>query len=116
MKKTQDAGPPQLELAENPDILKDLSSCDRRPELVIGFAAETDNVIKAAIAKRARKGCDWILVNEVTSGDNVFGADDNQLTLIREGEETSWPKASKEALADKLVTEIARYLATTPSS
>lgn len=101
---------PTIELAENPDILKSLSQASRRPALVIGFAAETDNVIPAAIAKRHRKGCDWILANEITPTDNVFGADNNQLTLIREGEETAWPAASKQALAARLVQEITTHL------
>ena len=81
---------------------------------MIGFAAETDNVIPAAIAKRARKGCDWIMANHISETDSVFGADDNQLTLIRDGEETSWPAASKQALALKLTDEITDHFAHLP--
>ena len=109
LKKSADDEPPQLELAENPDILKSLSHSEKRPHLVIGFAAETDNVIQAAIAKRQRKNCDWIMANEITKGTNVFGSDENQLILIREGEETIWPRASKEALSLRLVDEIAHF-------
>lgn len=112
IKKTTTGEPPALELAENPDILKSLSHSDRRPALVIGFAAETDNLIPAAIAKRARKGCDWMMANHISKQAPVFGADDNQLTLIREGEETSWPPASKQALAERLVQEIADHFET----
>ncbi|MGC6517347.1 MAG: bifunctional phosphopantothenoylcysteine decarboxylase/phosphopantothenate--cysteine ligase CoaBC [Candidatus Puniceispirillaceae bacterium] len=112
LKKADNHAPPQLELAENPDILKSLSFCDERPLLVIGFAAETENVISAAIAKRARKGCDWMMVNEITKDKAVFGAQDNQLTLIRDGEETRWETQSKEALSQRLVGEIISFFET----
>jgi len=114
LKKSANNQPPDLELAENPDILHQLSHHPDRPSLVIGFAAETDNVIPAAIAKRARKGCDWIMANHISETDSVFGADDNQLTLIRDGEETSWPAASKQALALKLTDEITDHFAHLP--
>lgn len=111
LKKQADSGPPQLEFAENPDILKSLCQSDNRPPLMIGFAAETDHVIPTAIAKRHAKGCDWILANHIAQGDNVFGASDNQLTLIREGEETSWPSESKTQAATRLANEISQYFA-----
>ena len=114
LKKTASSQPPELELAENPDILHQLSHHPERPSLVVGFAAETDNLIPAAIAKRARKGCDWIMANHISETDSVFGAENNQLTLIREGEETSWPAASKQALALKLADEIADHFAHLP--
>ena len=109
LKKTNTKEPPALELAENPDILYSLSHSDHRPQLVIGFAAETDNLIPAAIAKRKRKGCDWIMANHISKTGTVFGADHNELVLIREGEETSWPAASKDHLAERLVAEIADH-------
>ena len=98
-----------LELAENPDILKEISAHPQRPDLVIGFAAETDNVINAAVSKRLRKGCDWMMANEITSGENVFGSDHNQLIFIRDGEETTWPNSTKSELAQRLVAEIASH-------
>ena len=113
LKKSADASPPQLELGENPDILASICQSAHRPRLVIGFAAETDNVIAAAIAKRAKKGCDWMMANHIAppgATGNVFGADDNELTLVREGEETRWQKASKQALAQRLIHELAKSL------
>ena len=110
IKKTPNTQAPVIELAENPDILKSLSLHEMRPRLVIGFAAETENVIPAAIAKRARKGCDWILANHISMTNSVFGSDENELILIREGEETKWPAASKDILAKMLVDEIIETL------
>lgn len=109
LKKSEQAGPPLLELAENPDILKTICAHANRPELVIGFAAETNNVVNEAVSKRLRKGCDWLMANEITSEDNVFGSDHNELILIRDGEETHWPASSKAELASRLVTEIAAH-------
>ena len=111
MKKTDESAPPMLELAENPDILKEISAHPQRPDLVIGFAAETDNVINAAVSKRLRKGCDWMMANEITTGENVFGSDHNQLIFIRDGEETTWPNSTKSELAERLVAEIASHFA-----
>ena len=105
-----------IELAENPDILKSLCHSDRRPSLVIGFAAETDNPIEAAKTKRAKKQCDWLLVNHITQTAPVFGADDNQLTCLKAGltddEICPWPAASKQALGIRLADEITRYFQT----
>ena len=112
MKKTDNNTPPILELAENPDILKSLCDIAQRPKLVIGFAAETDNLIPAALAKRQRKGCDWILANHIAATDNVFGADHNEIVLIREGEESRWPEANKIAIAERLTNEIADHFLT----
>ena len=110
MKKTDHSAPPVLELKENPDILKSLCEMAQRPSLVIGFAAETENLIPAAIAKRQRKGCDWIIANQVNPTNSVFGSDHNDIILIREGEETKWPQTSKMAIAERLATEIATHL------
>ena len=112
VKKEANAAPPQLDLVENPDILKAICAAAHRPPLVIGFAAETDNPLDAARAKRRRKGCDWLLVNHITEAAPVFGADDNQLTLMTDHDEISWPRSSKQQLADRLASEIAAYFET----
>ena len=109
LKKQAGNKPPHLELAENPDILKSLCQAENRPALVIGFAAETDNPIEAAIAKKQKKGCDWLLVNHITQEAPVFGAEDNQLTLLRGDEICPWPAASKQALGNKLADEITTH-------
>src|SRR5690606_36327643 len=76
--KKDGSGPPQLELAENPDILASLSRAgEKRPRLVVGFAAETENVVEHARAKLARKGCDWIVANDVSPATGTFGGADN---------------------------------------
>jgi phosphopantothenoylcysteine decarboxylase/phosphopantothenate--cysteine ligase len=98
-----------IELTENPDILASLSKpSKKRPTLVIGFAAETDNVEANARAKIAKKGCDWIVANDV-SGD-VMGGDDNQVMLISRDSAQSWPRMSKALVAQKLALEIAAAL------
>jgi phosphopantothenoylcysteine decarboxylase/phosphopantothenate--cysteine ligase len=98
-----------IELVENPDILATLSKkTKKRPALVIGFAAETDNVEANARAKIAKKGCDWIVANDV-SGD-VMGGNDNQVMLITRDGAQSWPLMSKDLVARKLAAEIAAAL------
>lgn len=100
-----------IALQENPDILATLSRPGKkRPRLMIGFAAETENVEEHARAKIAKKGCDWIVANDV-SGD-VMGGDDNEVLLItREGAQ-AWPRMAKEAVARKLAAEVAKALDT----
>jgi phosphopantothenoylcysteine decarboxylase/phosphopantothenate--cysteine ligase len=98
-----------IALTENPDIAATLSKlAKKRPALVIGFAAETDNLEGNARAKIAKKGCDWIVANDV-SGD-VMGGDDNQVMLITRDSAQSWPLMSKELGARKLAAEIAAAL------
>ena len=97
-----------LELTENPDILKTLSGGKNRPGLVIGFAAETNDVIKHAKAKLARKSCDWIIANDV-SGD-VMGGDNNTMILVTPDGADAWPKMSKAASADRLAAKIVESL------
>lgn len=99
-----------LPLVENPDILKTVSQSgpDQRPRLVVGFAAETHDVIEHARAKRIRKGCDWIVANDV-SGDVMGGADNAALLITPEGEE-SFARAAKSALAKKLAERIYQAL------
>ena len=106
-----------LALAENPDILARLSAPGaRRPHLVIGFAAETENAVTNAAAKLDAKGCDWILANQVSPGSDIIGGDDNAVHfLARSGDDgapetESWPRMSKTAVAERLVERIARAL------
>jgi phosphopantothenoylcysteine decarboxylase / phosphopantothenate---cysteine ligase len=111
LKKTGDGMPP-LQLVENPDILATISRLkDHRPPLVIGFAAETEHLIDNAKAKIARKGCDWMLANDVSPATGVMGGDQNTVHLLtRDGSEItvdSWPVMTKEEVAARLVARIA---------
>lgn len=111
--KKDKAGLPAISLAENPDILATLSKPGKkRPKLVIGFAAETENVEEHARAKIARKGCDWIVANDV-SGD-VMGGAENQVLLIKTDGAEAWPRMAKDAVARKLAAEIAAALSSKP--
>jgi len=113
-KVKKDGKPPALALVENPDILAALSRRNkRRPALVIGFAAETENLIANACAKLAAKGCDWIVANDVGSG-TTFGGEDNAVHLVRNGKVEAWPRASKAEVAARLAKRIARHLAGAP--
>jgi phosphopantothenoylcysteine decarboxylase/phosphopantothenate--cysteine ligase len=115
LKKTAEGMPP-LQLVENPDILATISKRhDKRPRLVIGFAAETENLIGNAKTKLARKGCDWIVANDVSPATGVMGGDRNTVHLLsRDGDETadvrieSWPVMTKEQVATALVARIAQ--------
>jgi phosphopantothenoylcysteine decarboxylase/phosphopantothenate--cysteine ligase len=112
IKKNDDHAVPQIRLVENPDILATLAKSPHRPRLVIGFAAETDNVLAYASAKRLRKGADWILANDVSadsSGRSVMGADRNQIHLITAETQESWPEMSKTDAARRLVQHIVRH-------
>ncbi len=110
--KKQDGGaPPQIALAENPDILATLSRHKPRPTLVIGFAAETDDLLKHAAAKRLRKGCDWIVANDVGAGTGTFGGDDNRVHVIDANGTESWEAMKKDAVARRLAQRIAERLA-----
>jgi phosphopantothenoylcysteine decarboxylase/phosphopantothenate--cysteine ligase len=105
---------PSLSLVENPDILATLSRSKKRPRLVIGFAAETEKLLDNARAKLKRKGCDWIVANDVSPGTGVFGGKDNQVHLVTAGGVESWPVLSKQAVADGLVHRIAASLGAKP--
>jgi phosphopantothenoylcysteine decarboxylase/phosphopantothenate--cysteine ligase len=117
LKKTG-AGMPPLQLVENPDILATIAKLqDKRPPLVIGFAAETEHLIDNARAKLARKGCDWIVANDVSPATGVMGGDRNTVHLLtRDGAEIgvdaikvdSWPVMTKEQVATELVARIAK--------
>lgn len=103
---------PALKLVENPDILATLSQAgNRRPKLVIGFAAETENVVANGQAKRTRKGCDWILANDVSPASGVFGGDSNTIHLIDAAAVEDWPAMSKRDVGDRLARRIAAFLA-----
>ncbi|WP_044562554.1 bifunctional phosphopantothenoylcysteine decarboxylase/phosphopantothenate--cysteine ligase CoaBC [Azospirillum sp. B4] len=110
-------GPPTLTLAENPDILATLSQPGpQRPRLVVGFAAETRDVLAYAAAKLARKGCDWIVANDVATGTGTFGGDDNQVHLLRQGTEPeAWPRLFKTDGAIRLAQAIADTFTTSNS-
>lgn len=102
---------PVLEFAENPDILATVSQmADGRPPLVVGFAAETDDVIAHATAKRARKGCDWIVANDVSPETGIMGGSENAVTLITETSAEDWPRMGKDAVAQRLAQRIAEAL------
>lgn len=102
------AGPPTLTLIENPDILAGLAARPDRPRLVIGFAAETERVVEHAIAKRQRKGADWIVANDV-SGD-VMGGEANSVHLVTAAGVESWERLPKHAVAGRLADRIAAAL------
>ena len=110
MKKTATGAPPALSFAENPDILAMVSKGSPRPRLVVGFAAETDDVIAHATQKLARKGCDWIIANDVRPETGIMGGTDNAVTLISGSGAESWPRMTKDAVARKLAARIAEAL------
>ena len=116
IKKGQSKGPPAITLAQNPDILASLSTAGpKRPRLVIGFAAETEDLEANAAAKLAAKGCDWILANRVAEGA-IFGDDENVIRLLTRAEAggapavEQWPRMSKAEVAARLVQRIAEAL------
>lgn len=106
LKKSKD-GLPVLEFAENPDILAGVSQMrEGRPGLVVGFAAETDDVEAHATAKRARKGCDWIVANDVSPETGIMGGSENAVILITKDGADPWPRMSKEEVAMRLAQRI----------
>lgn len=111
MKKDGSGKPPALKFAENPDILASISKGKARPRLVVGFAAETQDVVAHAIAKRQRKGCDWIVANDVTPDTGIMGGAENAVVVITEGGADVWPRMSKGDVARKLAAKIAEALA-----
>jgi len=101
-------GLPRLEFAENPDILATVSHMTQgRPPLVVGFAAETDDVIANATAKRLRKGCDWIVANDVSPETGIMGGAENAVTLISDTGAENWPRMGKQEVATRLAKKIA---------
>lgn len=108
--KKEDRAVPTITLAENPDILASLSHSSRRPALVIGFAAETEDVVAHAKAKRARKGCDWILANDVSPGTGIMGGDSNRVHLITADAVEDWPRLDKTEVGRRLTERVAAAL------
>ncbi|UWR63706.1 bifunctional phosphopantothenoylcysteine decarboxylase/phosphopantothenate--cysteine ligase CoaBC [Phaeobacter inhibens] len=110
LKKSKD-GLPVMEFAENPDILNTVSHLDEgRPRLVVGFAAETNDVVENATAKRLRKGCDWIIANDVSPATGIMGGSENAVVLISDQGAESWPRMDKGAVARQLADRIAAAL------
>jgi phosphopantothenoylcysteine decarboxylase/phosphopantothenate--cysteine ligase len=111
LKKRSGNPTPELSLVENPDILATIANRKaQRPKLVIGFAAETENLAANAKAKLASKGCDWILANDVSPQSGVMGGDRNTITLVRASGVEAWPPQSKDEVASRLVARIADSL------
>jgi len=111
IKKDKSGKPPALELTENPDILATISKLKKgRPKLVVGFAAETDDVVQNATAKRKRKGCDWIVANDVSPETGIMGGSENAVTVIDKDGTDSWPRATKDQVARRLAQRIADAL------
>lgn len=110
MKKDGSGKAPALEFAENPDILATLSKGPQRPRLMVGFAAETEHVVDHATAKRARKGCDWIVANDVSPATDIMGGTENAVVLISDTGAEHWPRMAKDQVAKKLAQRIADAL------
>ena len=110
--KKQNHVQPQIELAKNPDILASLCQATSRPPLVIGFAAETEHLIRHAKDKLAKKKCDWIIANHVSDdpSSSVFGSDQNKASLLKGVDIIDWPYQSKQALAERLIAEIDQWI------
>ena len=112
IKKTGAKRPPTLTLVENPDVLARLGNAgNSRPRLVIGFAAETGDIIANASRKRERKGCDWIVANDVSPETDTFGGDANTVHLITADGVEDWPRMAKTAVAERLAERVAETLA-----
>ena len=112
MKKDGTGAPPSLDFAENPDILARVAQMGAgRPRLVVGFAAETETVVAHATAKRARKGCDWIVANDVSPETGIMGGAENAVTLMTAQGAESWPRLPKVEVARRLALRIAEALA-----
>ena len=109
--KKQKGAMPQLAFTENPDILARISQRGKdRPQLVVGFAAETDNLLENATAKRQRKACDWIVANDVSSATGIMGGEENAVTLITDAGVETWPREPKSQVATRLAQRMAETL------
>ena len=109
IKKNTDNTPPSLDLTENPDILAGLVAHTLRPDLIVGFAAETEQVMDHARAKFTRKGCDWLIANNVSPDTGVMGGDFNTIHFLTQTSEESWEMLSKQDVALRLADRIADY-------
>jgi phosphopantothenoylcysteine decarboxylase/phosphopantothenate--cysteine ligase len=110
LKKPGNGATPTIALEENPDILAAIARSARRPTLVVGFAAETENVVAHAQEKRARKGCDWIVANDVSPGSGIMGGDRNRVHLITAQSVEDWPLLDKAEVGRRLAGRIADTL------
>ena len=110
IKKEKDAATPTIHLVENPDIIATLARHTQRPHLLIGFAAETEDVIAHATAKRLRKACDWIVANDVSPHTGIMGGDKNTVHLIMANGTESWPELAKSEVGTRLAVRIAQTL------
>jgi phosphopantothenoylcysteine decarboxylase/phosphopantothenate--cysteine ligase len=111
MKKDGTGQAPALSFAENPDILATVAQMvTGRPKLVVGFAAETENVTAHAAAKRARKGCDWIVANDVSPATGIMGGSENAVTILDDTGAESWDRMGKDEVARRLALRIATAL------
>ena len=109
-KKKRGSAPPALILEENPDILASISAGRNRPNLLIGFAAETQDVLDNAKNKRKRKGADWIVANDVSPATGIMGGAENDVVIIDAEGSEDWPRMSKDMVARKLAERIAQAL------
>lgn len=110
IKKQPGAAPPALALTPNPDILATLAAAGpARPALVVGFAAETDDLLDNAAAKLARKGCDWIVANDVSAASGIMGGAENAVHLLTRAGVEAWPRMAKDAVAERLAARIAAH-------
>ncbi|USG61350.1 bifunctional phosphopantothenoylcysteine decarboxylase/phosphopantothenate--cysteine ligase CoaBC [Sneathiella marina] len=108
--KKQAGALPDLSLTENPDILATISgSVSNRPALVVGFAAETENIVENGKAKLDKKGCDWIVANDVSASTGTFGGEENQVFLLKGASTESWPKQTKQGVARTLGAHISDF-------
>ncbi|WP_395448495.1 bifunctional phosphopantothenoylcysteine decarboxylase/phosphopantothenate--cysteine ligase CoaBC [Aminobacter sp. UC22_36] len=112
IKKVAGEGPPALQMVENPDILAGIGHHKQRPWLVVGFAAETQDVLKNAQAKLAKKGADFIVANDVSHDGGVMGGDRNRVRIVSKSGVDEWPDLSKEEVAERLANLIAEKLKT----
>jgi phosphopantothenoylcysteine decarboxylase/phosphopantothenate--cysteine ligase len=110
IKKSDDVASPSVKLSANPDILATLSRGQRRPALVVGFAAETENVVEHAKEKRIRKGCDWIVANDVSPSTGIMGGEKNTVHLITAGNTENWPELDKAEVGRRLAARIGEAL------
>jgi phosphopantothenoylcysteine decarboxylase/phosphopantothenate--cysteine ligase len=110
IKKSDDAASRSVRLTANPDILATLSQVVRRPALVIGFAAETENVVEHAKDKRIRKGCDWIVANDVSPATGIMGGERNTVHLITSSITENWPELDKAEVGRRLAARIGEAL------
>jgi phosphopantothenoylcysteine decarboxylase/phosphopantothenate--cysteine ligase len=110
IKKEKGSTTPSIRLVENPDILATLAKHTQRPHLLIGFAAETEDVVAHAAAKRLRKGCDWIVANDVSPHTGIMGGDRNTVHLITANGAEDWPELAKSEVGSRLADRIAETL------